>query len=106
MKIFHICKRGRMIKRLKTTGIDEFPEDVDVDDTILIQPMITHRVARQCVQTLQRYFLEQGESLTQLILLWMYAQRKFSIFWQARSRLRLMLLPYQIYRYVLYSVHT
>ena len=44
----------------KRVCIDEFPEDDDVDDNILIQPMITHRVARQCVQTLQRYFLEQG----------------------------------------------
>ena len=43
----------------KRICIDECPEDDDFDDGF-IQPMITHTVARQCVQTLQRYFIEQG----------------------------------------------
>ena len=48
----------------KRVCLDDSPEDDDVDDEF-VQPIIAHQVARQCIQTLQRYFLEQGISEVQ-----------------------------------------
>ena len=61
----------------KRICLDDYPEDDDVDDEF-VQPIITHQVARQCIQTLQRYFLEQGVSEVQNAALDICAEEVFN----------------------------
>ena len=61
----------------KRVCIDDSPEDDDVDDDF-VQPTIAHQVARQCIQTLQRYFLEQGVSEAQNTMLDVCAEEVFN----------------------------
>ncbi|KAI6647412.1 hypothetical protein LOD99_12408 [Oopsacas minuta] len=73
----------------KKICLDDYPEDVDVDDEF-VQPIITHQVADSAFKPCNGTSQSRG-SLKYKMQRWIYVQRRFSIgCYQARSRLHLM----------------